>query len=227
MSSGKSSEWKEYINKHNTSLSGREIYARLKVDHDTRMHYIQSEEEMATKETTIKIVQALLKLVSLPEERYNSFKKKQDRIIKEREINYFKKHYEKSKSEIHKEGYVYFLKEYHGYSVKIGYSKDPLKRINQMIFVPSIPVEIIHTIKSKNAHRLEQMFHLYYSSKRLKDGYTTEFFELTEEDMQNIYNRNLPEEMLHLIIEEEYNLPPRLKRLERRKWLEQEKEKES
>lgn len=222
MSRKNRNEWEKFIDKHNKPLYGRERYARLKIDHDTKMHYLQSEEEMATKETTIKVIQELLKLVSLPDDVYNAVKEKQDRIIKEHEIKSFKKIYDKSRREIHKDGYVCFLKEYHGYSVKIGCAKDPKQRINQMSFVPSIPVEIIHTIKSKNAHRLEQMFHLYYSKKRIKDGYTTEFFELTEEDMQNIYNRNLPEEMLHLIIEEEYNLPPRLRRLERSKEFEQE-----
>lgn len=224
MSKKKINEWKEFIDKHNKPLLERERYARIKVDHDTKMLYIQSEEEMATKETTIKVIQELLKLVSLPDDVYNAVKEKQDRIIMERVMNSYRKNHDKSKRETHKEGHVYFLKEYHGYSVKIGHTKDQNKRFKQFDFVPSIPVEIIHTIKSKNAHRLEQMFHIHYSKKRIKDGFTTEFFELTEEDMQSIYNRDLPEEMLHLIVEEEYELPPRLRRLERRKQFEQEKE---
>lgn len=220
MSLKKGNEWKEYINKHTKPLIGRERYARLKVDHDTKMLYIQSEEEMATKETTIKIIQELLKLVGLPDDVYNAVKEKQDRIIKEYHKNSLKKHSDKAKLEEAKEEYVYFLKEYHGNSVKIGKSKDPLKRVSQMNIVPTIDVDIIYSIKSSNSYRLEQMFHIYYSKKRITSGFNKEFFELTEEDMQNIYTRNLPKEMLQLIIEEEY-LPPRLRRLERIKRIEQ------
>jgi hypothetical protein len=221
MSTKKRNEWKEFIDKHNKPLRGREKYARLKVDNDTSMNYLEIEGEMATKELTTKIIQELLKLVSLPDEVYDAVKEKQDRIIRERETNSYRKVKlieEKLKG---KHGYVYFLKEYHENTVKIGYAKDPFQRINNMIFVPSIPVEIIHTIPSKNARSLEQLFHSYFYKKRIEHGQRTEFFELTEEDMENIYNRNLPEVMLQLIVEEEYELPPRLRRLERRKQFEQ------
>jgi hypothetical protein len=224
MSRKKRNEWEEFIKKHNKPLIGREKYDKLKIDYDTMMNYIEAEGEMATKELTTKVIQELLKLVSLPDDVYNAVKVKQDRIIREREINSYRTNYQKSIKEELKEkhGYVYFLKEYHANSVKIGHSKDPLGRTNKMIFVPSIPVDIIHTIRSKNGYRLEQMFHSYFFKKRIKHGIRTEFFELTEEDMENIYSRNLPEEMLQLIDEEEYVPPPRLKRLERIKQLEQE-----
>ncbi|WP_066065283.1 GIY-YIG nuclease family protein [Neobacillus soli] len=223
MSRKKRFEWEEFIDKYNKPLLGQEKYARLKVDNDTMMNFIESEGEMATKELTTKVVRELLKLISLPDEVYNAVKEKQDRIIREREMNSFRKTYEKSEQEtsLKKVGYVYFLKEYHGNAVKIGCAKDPRKRIGEMMFVPSIPVEIIHTIKSKNAHCLETLFHRYFYKQRIKEGLSTEFFELTEEDMQHILKRNLPEEMLNLIIEEEYELPPRLRRLERKKQLEQ------
>jgi hypothetical protein len=222
MSRKKRNEWEEFIKKHNKPLIGNEKYARLKLDRDTMMNYIECEGEMATKELTTKVIQELIKLVSLPDEVYNAVKVKQDRIIRERETSYFRK--EKSIKEEPKgnHGYVYFLKEYHGHTVKIGSAKDPSQRINNLIFVPSIPVEIIHTIPSRNAKSLEKLFHQYFYKKRIKHGQRTEFFELTEEDMKDIYKRNLPEVMLKLIDEEEYELPPRLRRLERRKQLEHE-----
>ncbi|MFD1445781.1 GIY-YIG nuclease family protein [Oceanobacillus profundus] len=137
-------------------------------------------------------------------------------------MNSYRKDYDISKMEDYKgkHGYVYFLKEYHGNTVKIGHAKDPEQRINQMIFVPSIPVEIIHTIRSKNAQRLERLFHHYFYKKRIEVGLRTEFFVLSEHDMEKIYKRNLPEEIISLIIEEEYELPPRLRRLEWKKSLE-------
>ncbi|MBM4763858.1 GIY-YIG nuclease family protein [Bacillus sp. B15-48] len=229
MSYKKRREWEKFIDKYNKPMIGREKYAGLKVNNDIGMNYIQCEGEMATKELTTKVIQELLKLVSLPDDVYNSVKEKQDRIIREYELKSYYQHYDKSKiEESHeKDGYVYFLKEYKGNSVKIGHAKEPLKRIKQMNFVPSIPVELIYTIRSKNSYRLEQMFHRYFYKKRIKDGFTTEFFELTDEDMKSIYDRNLPQEMLHLIIEEGYELPSRLKRLERRRRFEQENNQES
>lgn len=225
MGKKKRSEWEEFINKHNKSLSVREKYAKLRVDHDTNMNYIECQGEMATKELTIKVIQELLKLVSLPDDIYNDVKGKRDRIIRERHIDSYRKTHDIAWKEVSdkKEGYVYFLKEYHGNAVKIGFAKNPQKRINQMIFVPSIPVEILHTIRSQNAQRLEQLFHNHFYKKRIKDGFTTEFFLLTDEDMQDIYNRNLPEEILNLIVEEKDILPLHLRRLERQKQLRQEK----
>jgi hypothetical protein len=216
----KRNEWEELIEKHNKPLIGKEKYARLKVDRDTMMNYIEYEGEMATKDFTTKVIQELIKLVSLPDDVYNAVKLKQDRIIRERETSYIRKKISANEEPKGNHGYVYFLKEYHGHTVKIGYAKDPFQRISNMIFVPYIPVEIIHTIPSKNAQGLEKMFHEYFYKKRNNHGQSTEFFELTEEDMEDIYNRNLPEVMLKLIVEEEYEPPPRLRRLERRKQLE-------
>ena len=218
MSKKKRSEWRNTINEYNKPLIGRERYAQLKTDYDTGMIFLKCGGEMATKELTTKVIQELLGLVSLPDEIYNVIKEKQDRIIKEYELTSYRKHYDKSKAveSTEKEGYVYFLKEYCGNTVKIGHAKDPLKRIKQMNFVPSTPVELIHTIRSRDRYRLEQMFHNYFYKKQIQDGYTTEFFDLTEEDMDDIYGRKLPKEMLDLIIDEEYELPPRLKMLERR-----------
>ncbi|MGG1417532.1 GIY-YIG nuclease family protein [Bacillus subtilis] len=214
MSKKKTNEWKEFIDKHNKPLLGQEKYARLKVDNDTKMNYIEFEGEMASKELTTKVIMELLRLVSLPNEAYNAVKEKQDRIIREKQMRSYRRSVENSKNEDsnNKEGYVYFLKEYSGNTVKIGYAKDPLTRINNMLFVPSIPVELIYTLKSKNAHCLETMFHMYFFKKRRTEGFRTEFFELTEEDMKRIYNRDLPEEMLNLILEEEYGLSDELSR---------------
>lgn len=217
MGKKKKSEWKEFINKHNKPLSGREKYAQLKIDHDTGMYFIEAEGEMATKELTVKVIQELLKLVGLPDEVYNAVKENRDNIIRERQAESFKQHYDKVVKKESKEGYVYYLKEYLGNAIKIGHSQDPNERFKKFDFVPSVPVEIIYTIRAKDSYRLEQMLHIYFSKKKINNGFTREFFALTKEDMDNIRKRNLPEEMLRLILEEEHELPPRLKRLERKK----------
>ncbi|MFD1445780.1 hypothetical protein [Oceanobacillus profundus] len=81
MSKKKRNEWQEFIDKHNKPLVGSEKYSLLKLDPDTMMNYIQAKGEMATKELTTKVIQDLLKLVSLPDEVYNTVKEKRDRII--------------------------------------------------------------------------------------------------------------------------------------------------
>lgn len=196
-------EWKRFIEKYELPLVGLENRPELRKDYELGLNYFEVRGEMATKELTTKIIQQLLKLVAIPDDIYNAIKEKQDRIIEERNAYKFKKISEKliGAETNGKWGYVYFLKEYHGNTVKIGHAKDPLKRLKQMTIIPSVPVELIHTIPSRDAYHLERMFHSYYSKKRIAHGFNTEFFLLTEDDVRDIYCRKLPEEMKNLILQ--------------------------
>jgi len=92
-------------------------------------------------------------------------------------------------------GYIYFLQCTKTKVVKIGKTISLRNRINQI--KPQLPfkTKITHTIKTRNASILEELFHQVFQNKQLNG----EWFELSKEDIQNIKTKNLPQNILDLI----------------------------
>jgi hypothetical protein len=65
---------------------------------------------------------------------------------------------------------------------KIGLSKDPVTRIDNMGIKLPFPIEPIHTFKTNDMHVIETYLHQKYANKRLNG----EWFELSEQDVADI-----------------------------------------
>jgi len=78
-------------------------------------------------------------------------------------------------------GYVYFIKLIGTNKVKIGRSKNPIKRIDQELKV-NLPFDLekIDVIETNDSHLTEKLFHDYFKDKR---HINSEFFDLTESDI--------------------------------------------
>ena len=74
-------------------------------------------------------------------------------------------------------GWVYILQA--GEYYKIGHSKTPAKRFEQLSTLPPWPTEIVHMVESENRHQLETELHERFAIKRANG----EWFELAEEDV--------------------------------------------
>ncbi|MEM5009372.1 GIY-YIG nuclease family protein [Niallia taxi] len=81
------------------------------------------------------------------------------------------------------EGYIYFIKEFHTNTYKIGKAKNIENRLR--LFGVKLPFkwELIHSIKSFDYSLAEKEFHKLFKEKRIKG---TEWFHLTQEDIENI-----------------------------------------
>ena len=75
------------------------------------------------------------------------------------------------------EGWVYVLRA--GEYYKIGRSKTPKQRYEELATLPPWPTEMVHTIETKDRCQLEAELHSKFADKR-KRG---EWFELDEEDV--------------------------------------------
>lgn len=75
-------------------------------------------------------------------------------------------------------GWVYILQA--GQYYKIGHSNKPTKRFEQLATLPPWPTEIIHTIQTKDKHRLEKELHSQFAEKRTNG----EWFTLSDEDLE-------------------------------------------
>lgn len=85
-------------------------------------------------------------------------------------------------------GYVYFIKELMTNSVKIGMASSWKKRLD--FFTVKLPFEIklLHKVKTSNRSETEKNFHEIFEKKRRrsKKTYLGEWFDLTEEDIEDI-----------------------------------------
>lgn len=77
-------------------------------------------------------------------------------------------------------GFVYLLKGRGSY--KIGCSKDPLKRSEQLAIQLPFPVELVHHFFADDHKAVEAMLHEAYKHKRLNG----EWFNLSDEDVAHI-----------------------------------------
>jgi hypothetical protein len=77
-------------------------------------------------------------------------------------------------------GYIYFLKcqEY----VKIGISKNPIERVEQVSLLLPFEITLLHVVRSKDIYTTEKEFHNYFSNKRVNG----EWFKLSDEDVNVI-----------------------------------------
>jgi hypothetical protein len=76
-----------------------------------------------------------------------------------------------------KQGYVYLLKSEHGY--KIGYSKSPTSRHEQIDLILPFETELICTHKTDDMIGLERRLHERFADKRING----EWFDLSEDDV--------------------------------------------
>jgi len=77
-------------------------------------------------------------------------------------------------------GYIYLI-ESGGYH-KIGVSKNPLKRISQLMTIPPFNAEIIDQVYSDDIYKLEERMHNYFCEQRTNG----EWFDLSDNDVLEI-----------------------------------------
>ena len=107
---------------------------------------------------------------------------------------YFSKHQFKTPSY---EGYIYFIKEFHSNTYKIGKSKNIVERLRMFNVKLPFEWELIHSIKVDDYSLIEKLIHKEFSDKRISG---TEWFNLDEEDIERIKNNDISEEIkTHLI----------------------------
>jgi len=92
-------------------------------------------------------------------------------------------------------GYIYFLKAYDNI-IKIGRAVNLKDRFDTIS--PQLPfeTEVLFTIKVKDYIKAESLFHSYFNNKWVRG----EWFNLTDEDIKNIKNKELPQDIVNLII---------------------------
>ncbi|UTR06458.1 GIY-YIG nuclease family protein [Alkalihalobacillus sp. LMS6] len=84
--------------------------------------------------------------------------------------------------------YVYFIRESGMQRVKIGKSDNPELRRKELSTGSAHLHEIVHTVKSENAFKTENLFHKHFDSKRCKG----EWFDLTELELNWIKGERYP-----------------------------------
>lgn len=106
---------------------------------------------------------------------------------------YYSKHEFKKPSY---EGYVYFIKEFHTNTYKIGKSKSIEERLRMFNVKLPFEWEITHFIKTSDYSLAEKLIHRMFDKKRING---TEWFELTEDDIQDIKHNKFTDEIMELI----------------------------
>ena len=81
-----------------------------------------------------------------------------------------------------KSGYVYLAHAKHSDRYKIGYSKKPIQREEQLKGQSPEPITFIHTIKTDDIEKLESDLHLLFQEKRVHG----EWFDLSESDVKYV-----------------------------------------
>ena len=104
-------------------------------------------------------------------------------ILKQREENYNKKQEKKEKYK-NEEGFIYLIKSNNMY--KIGKTKNIKTRIQSIKTSTPFLLEIVHTQKYINYHKIEKHLHTEFKDKRVSG----EWFNLTENDIEYIKNYN-------------------------------------
>ncbi|WP_273854002.1 GIY-YIG nuclease family protein [Guptibacillus spartinae] len=92
-------------------------------------------------------------------------------------------------------GFVYFLREHLCGSIKIGYSRNLDQRLIRFGVTLPFDVELAHAIYSQNVQTTEKLLHKYFEGKRLNG----EWFQLSEEELNEIRRMNFPEEIVKSI----------------------------
>ena len=84
------------------------------------------------------------------------------------------------------DGYVYFIKEFHSNTYKIGKAKNLENRLK--IFEVKLPFEweLVHSIKSDDYSLDEKLAHLFFKKKRVRG----EWFNLNESDLELIKRKD-------------------------------------
>ena len=93
-------------------------------------------------------------------------------------------------------GHVYFLKSEYG-TYKIGKTKQLGQRISSYKQLP-FTTELVCTVRVSDIGFAEKVFHKLFSEKRDKG----EWFKLTQDDINKIINRDYPEEIKALVIQD-------------------------
>lgn len=88
------------------------------------------------------------------------------------------------KIEENHKGYVYLIKSNNYF--KIGKTKNIKQRISSLQTSSATHIELIHTIKTSNYHKIEKELHKKFENQHIKG----EWFNLSEEDIEYIKNYN-------------------------------------
>jgi hypothetical protein len=109
----------------------------------------------------------------------------------------FKIALEKAKSS-EKHGFVYFIRAESTYKFKIGYSKDPDRRMTEIDPTSPFELHIYHQIEAKNAERLEYELHKHFAKSLLKN----EWYSLDDSDLAWLKGegyRSIPHIATHIL----------------------------
>jgi hypothetical protein len=88
-------------------------------------------------------------------------------------------------------GFVYFIRESGMNHIKIGKADDPEQRKKELSTGSAHKHEIVHLVKSKKPYKTENLFHCYFSEKRIKG----EWFNLTENELRWVQKEDYPREI--------------------------------
>lgn len=101
----------------------------------------------------------------------------------------------------HKFGYVYLVRDNHNDAVKIGLSINLKRRFSQLgVGCKKSSIVPILAYESYSANLLELLLHDHYSHKMVVGSVApTEWFQLSEKDIEDIRCLNLPDEIAYLV----------------------------
>lgn len=163
-------------------------------------HYAFLPSQLTSQNTAIKLLNKLQKFYSENSQedidKINFELKIQSKQNVDRELKEMDSDFHPEKVPI--QGYIYFLQA-ENKMVKIGKAINLKNRFDQI--QPKLPFKVknIHVIKAKNYSLAESLFHDLFDQIRFED---TEWFALTNNDIEDIKNKKLPQNILELIIEE-------------------------
>jgi predicted transcriptional regulator len=106
---------------------------------------------------------------------------------------YYSKHnFQKPK----RDGYVYFIKEFHTNTYKIGKAKNIENRLRMFNVKLPFEWEMVHHIETSDYSLAEKLIHKMYDNKRIE---RTEWFELTKQNIKDIKDNKFDKEIIDLL----------------------------
>lgn len=119
-------------------------------------------------------------------EKYNEYKKTKKFLSDYKEI--LLDYYKDNKSHNGVDGWVYFLKNNNDGLIKIGMTRIGMKKRLKEIGVVFKNVTVLFLIKSEMPWFLEEKLHKKFSKKNVDNTYDSEWFNLSDEDIEWVKN---------------------------------------
>lgn len=137
-------------------------------------------EEFVDRDLLKEISKIALELSQTSDEVVNKY----NRDLRERNDQMLRESYVDNRPKAPKKGFVYLLRNIDNNKYKIGYTKNPLQRIEQLSSISGGTLEYVHKISTEDCEGIESQLHQEFSSF----NHLGEWFVFRDENIADVIN---------------------------------------